>query len=263
MKYVPFRAQILSLALFLLSSVSAHADLDRSTLAGLQAALNSRDQAIADITGNNSRAAAQWALDTVVIEGIRALRSNGDQGLADRYENEWNGIFSNFLLENGILGDHKPLLVWLANFYTKLEDRLGAAFIKQGLLGDIYLMNYAIPIVFAPKGDWRTPTTPNRDWVEYRKHFIPFANVITYWGVKIACNRIMKNQGAGKQGKKLCEKAATKLRWAMGRHIAPKISDFIFNKSNGERAVLDITSQDLVFINAETLYQEILKEGAL
>jgi dethiobiotin synthetase len=62
---------------------------------------------------------------------------------------------------------------------------------------------------------------------------------------------------------KLCEKAATKLRWAMGRYVAPKISDFIFKKANGEEAKLEIVQSDLVYLNADALYAEILKEGAL
>ena len=246
-------------------AMSAHADFNSDAIAGLQAALHTRDQSITDVTGNNSRAAGQWALNTVVLEGIRALVQSGEQQMAEKYKSEWEAQFTDALLigQGDILGDHKPLLAFLQNLYNKLEDRLGTTFIHQGMLGDIYLMNFAIPIVFTPKGDWRSTTTPNRDWVEYRKHFIPFANVITYWGVKIACNKIMKQKEAGKQGQKLCEKAATKLRWAMGRYVAPKISDFIFKKANGEEAKLEIAQSDLVYLNADALYAEILKEGAL
>lgn len=250
-----------------LFAVSAQADFNSDAIAGLQAALKTRDQSITDVTGNNSRAAGQWALNAVVMEGIRALATSGEQQMAEKYEKEWQTQFSDFLVreeQSDILGDHKPLLKFLSGFYDKLEDRLGTNFIRQGLLGDIYLMNFAIPVVFAPKAEWwRNTETANRMWVEYRKHFIPFANVITYWGVKIACNKIMQQKEAGKQGQKLCEKAATKLRWAMGRYVAPKISDFIFNKANGAEAKLEITQSDLHYLNAETLFAEIQNEGAL
>lgn len=255
------KSLVLFTGLALLGALPARADFNADALAGLQAALAARDKAITDVYSPDARHVAQWALDTVVFEGLRALRNNGDHRLANRYEDEWNHQFTDALTRDAILGDHKPLLQWLANFYDKLEDRLGTTTIRNGLLGDIYLMNFAIPIVFTPKGDWRTPTSPNRDWVEYRKHFIPFSNVITYWGVKIACNKIMKNRGAGKDGQKLCEKAATKLRFVMGRYIAPKISDFVFKKANGETADLNITPVDLVYSNAQGLFDDLKKEG--
>lgn len=241
----------------LLSSSVAFADAAIDPTAAFEAALGSRGNAVTAISGNGARSASQGALNAIVAAGIDALRTNGDRALADQYEDDWAHHFADFMVRTHDLGDHKPLSQWLANFYTKLEDRLGATTIHNGLLGDIYLMNYAIPMVFAPKGDWRTKTTPNRDWVEYRKHFIPFANVITYWSTNIACNYVMKKQGAGSQGKKLCGQVSEKLRFAMGRYVAPKISDFVFNKANGTPAKLDITAQDLVYANAQDLVNAI------
>jgi hypothetical protein len=248
------------------ATAQAGTTLAPDALAGIQAALGARDHAVADVSGSDIKQASQTALNTIVAEGVRALRTNGDGGLARKYEGEWEQKFSTEFT-SGIdaldLGDHKPLSQWLANFYDKLEERLGRTVIRQGLLGDIYLMNFAIPITFAPKGTWRTAETPNRDWVEYRKHFIPFANVVTYWAVNIACNKIMKGQDMGKQGQKLCSKVAEKLRFVMGRRIAPKISDFIFNKANGAPASLDLTPADYVYQNAEDLAREIEAEGGV
>ncbi len=234
-------------------------------VAAIRAAMGAREQAIVDVSAEDVREVSQNALNTVVAQGIRALSRNGDGALANRYEREWNHSYSNFLLSFGSkdLGDHSPLSKWLADFYDKLEDRLGTSMIHTGVLGDVYLLNFALPVVFAPKGSWRSTSPENRDWVEYRKHLIPFANVVTYWGSLFACNKVMAQQMAGKQGKDLCKKVATKLRFVMGRYIAPKISDFVFNRVNGLPGRLEITAQDRVYVTAEELARAIELEGAL
>lgn len=253
-----------SLFAFALVATTASADTVVDPTAAFQAALGSRTQSIGAVSGGDMKRASQMALNTVVDAGIQALRDNGDHRIADQYEDDWKHHFADYFVRPSVLdlGDHKALSQWLANFYVKLEDRLGTATIHNGFLGDIYAMNYAIPIVFAPKGDWRSTTTPNRDWVEYRKHFIPFANVVTYWAANLACNYVMKKQGAGSQGKKLCAQASEKLRFAMGRYVAPKISDFIFNKASGVPATLSITDQDLQYLSAQDLVDAIQNGGA-
>lgn len=246
---------------FVFGPTSAQADslAQARLLRGMQSALDARDHAIADVSGENARAAGQNALNSVVFAGIGALRETGNGALADRYEGEWNGGFSTYLFENKDLGDHAPLMKWLADFYNKLEERLGSSIPYNGVLGDVYAMNYAIPIVFSPKGDWRT-FYGDRDWVEYRKHFIPFANVITFYGVKFACNRFVRNTDLGNQGKKLCVKVSEKLRFLMGRYVAPKISDFVFNRANGIESTLNITSADLGYTDAAQLLADAQSE---
>jgi hypothetical protein len=258
-----FRLAVLFSFIGLSINNQAHASAD--PLAAVTAALNARNKAIVDVSGPNGKSVSQWALNTVVGEGIRALRENGDAALANQSEKEWDGLFVSILIDSSErdLGDHKPLFQWLADFYTKLEDRLGSNFIYNGVIGDVYQMNFAIPVVFSPKGKWRTPTTPNRDWVEYRKHFIPFANVITYWGTYLACQKITAGQDMGDQGKKLCKTVSEKLRHAMGRHVAPKISDFIFNKANGLNPSLNITQEDLVYTDAASILNEVERDGGV
>ena len=65
----------------------------------------------------------------------------------------------------------------------------------------------------------------------------------------------------GKEGKKLCTKISEKLRFAMGRYVAPKISDFVFYKANGKETTLDLTSADLVYVSAESVVRELEVEG--
>ena len=231
-------------------------------LAVVSAGLGARDRAIGDVAAPDVRRVAQSALNALVHDGVVALREHGDGSMAASFEQSWNGSYANALVGMSALdlGDHPPLSHWLANFYNKLELRLGSSLIHQGLLGDVYDMNYALPVVFAPRGAWRATVAADRDWVEYRKHFIPFADVVTYYGVSIACNAIAAKQGLGKQGKQLCGKVAVKLRELMGRYVAPKVSDFVYNKANGISTKLVITRSDLVYTDAQTLVTEIASE---
>lgn len=232
------------------------------TLKAIQAALGAREISINEVSGSEIREASQQTLNTVVKQGLMALRSEGYAQTARNYESEWNRNFSEFFVSPSFfdLGDHRPLSAWLARFYTMLEGRLGSNVIHQGLLGDVYDMNYAIPIVFTPMGQWRT-NSMKRDSIEYRKHFIPFTNIVTYWSAYLACNRVMANYNVGKSGSKICKTVAGKLRFAMGRYVAPKISDFTFAKINGMSTRLNITSADLVYTNAGQLAQELKMEG--
>lgn len=249
-------------------SNSCYAD---TALQAVQSALNARSQSITNISGNQFGSVSQWTLNLLVNESVEAFRAVGDTQTAVEVSSDWqinyaDALDQTILYSNGSgmhildLGDHKPLLQFLANLFDKLEDRVGSSILYSGIIGDIYQMNYALPIVFTPKGSWRTNVTPNRDWVEYRKHFIPFANIITYYAANIACNKIIAQQNMGNQGKKLCTKISEKLRFAMGRYVAPKVSDFIFNKANGVKAELNISSSDLVYTDAALLLNEVQNE---
>jgi hypothetical protein len=67
--------------------------------------------------------------------------------------------------------------------------------------------------------------------IEYRKHFIPFANIVTYYVTLVGCQYVADRQGQPEL-KKVCKPVAEKLQLAMGRYVAPVVSDWIFNASN-------------------------------
>jgi hypothetical protein len=208
-------------------------------------------------------AMAQETLDGIVRAGVQALFEKGEKAEAARVETEYQekGFASWFATESRLgdlglrdIGDHKPLSKWLAGVYDTLEKKVGGTVIHQGLLGDIWSMNYAIPVVFHPRdGDWRTHVL-DPDRIEYRKHFIPFANIVTYYTALLACQRVAVQQGLPKE---VCQKAATELREVMGRNIAPKISDYIFLRANGQSVAWSVTADDLVYQSADQLEQAI------
>src|SRR5206468_1527681 len=96
------------------------------------------------------------------------------------------------------------------------------------ILHDIYQMNYALAVVFKPNGSWRTNTAYDR--IEYRKHFIPFADATTYWVTLVMCKKYAP------EAKKYCDRGAGILEHVMGRYVAPRISDGVFHLATHHHA---------------------------
>jgi hypothetical protein len=163
------------------------------------------------------------------------------------------------LLSKDDLGDHAPLFAWLEQYLVKLENKYGSIITKLPIIANIRMVNFALPVVFTPGSSrWQLATQDNR--IEYRKHFIPFANLVTYYGSLYACNvAVAKSQYP--QLKKLCKKAAGKLEFVMGRYIAPHISDFIFKVSNRKKTKAPVFTRDqLRYENGDELARDIRME---
>src|SRR5262249_363539 len=130
------------------------------------------------------------AVGLMVHHGLELLRESGYPEVAAQAEADWDQHYGNRVLtaadwvpglhRQDDLGDHAPANQWLADFYDKLVKLTHGAVHQIRVIEDINTMNYALPVVFAPKGTWQTGTF-DADKIEYRKHFIPFANIITYW----------------------------------------------------------------------------------
>jgi len=264
---------ISALVLALCAFSAAKSFGEEPSLKGLEAALSARDSFVTRFqNGDGATTATQVAQEvtkTVVMASIGALRTQGDTALANRFEREWNEqhakSLSNLTLVTELdalgitvkdLGDHRALSTWLSNFYEKLRTRMGAAAIHQGLLGDIWAVNHAIPVVIAPRsGLWRQDQRDagillDRDWVEYRKHFIPLVNVATYYAASFACKRYAVPAGFPQNQ---CAKAAGLLRHVMGRYISPKISDFVFKMANRQPVQWTVSQSDLRYTSAAEL----------
>lgn len=216
---------------------------------------------------------ANEALSLLVRDGLQAVKDSGDAKLASKLEKEWAGTYEpNLTLlltaaASGIedlaildLGDHPPLFAWLNQFYEILNKKTMGIIKSIRIIEDIRILNFALPVVFSPKGKWKL--NDGRDWVEYRKHFIPFANIAIYWIAKKVCDRVV----VGLPGlvKRLCGPVVNKIEWYMGRHLAPKISDWIYNVANRTHASgLELELGDLPLWTLEELENEILPESAL
>jgi hypothetical protein len=162
--------------------------------------------------------------------------------MADSLLKQWNSSSANFSeilaarLSSRDLGDHAPLFPWLASYIKSLADKYGSMIYALPIIKDIQTLNFAIPVVFNPHGNWQSPDVDSR--IEYRKHFIPFANIVTYYVVLYGCKFELHQHGADAL-KQLCSKAADKLEFVMGRYIAPVVSDWVFKETDQHLQITD------------------------
>lgn len=239
-----FGAAIVVSLVVLAASVGARADdSDVSAEAKSQLTQASLEAPRELIRGANSEAwrkTTSRILDHVVREGFEDIKAAGDIDLARQLETEWNSQYSDELKSMALglpvavskdLGDHPPLSMWLENYYQMLSARTRGVIRQIRLIDDIHKMNFALAVVFHPRGQWQLQYA-GKEWIEYRRHFIPMANIVTYWGSYLGCRYITVKYPDLKQMKRYCGKIATKLEWAMGQYIAPKLSDAVFKRAN-------------------------------
>ena len=191
-------------------------------------------------TGKLDKLAARSdaALDNLVKRGILQLNIAGLNELASHKESEW-GHYTGYLVKSLTpsmqdIGDHKPLIGWLADFYNILEDSLGVDKCKKLHLSDIKTFNYAIPVVFHPCDFPMDKVTGTRQ-DEYKRHFSEgdvyygILPVVTYWGADIACDVATSGGGIAWA----CGTIAGASEFISAKFLAPHISDFIFNQCCG------------------------------
>jgi hypothetical protein len=251
------RKLVCRLALVLALSFSPIANA--APIDGINAALDARDEVIAALSSTRQiRYPAQDAMNAAVGRALEALRQEGYESEARSYGREWERDYSDFLLRESLfgIGDHAPLLDFLVDFYATLETTLGKKAAHAGILGDIYDLNYAIPVAFTPvKGKWRTGSW-SKDAAEYRVHFTPLADVAIYWGSLLACKKVLAPKGQLSQAKKLCPFVAGKLREISHLYVGPKLADIVFSKANGHDSAIGITDRDLVYVDGVELLDE-------
>jgi hypothetical protein len=195
-----------------------------------------------EIEDGNMYATAQRtdeALDALVARGVQKLREKGDDSFAEQFEGEWSDQFRGFLAhamaQNGgrDIGDHKPLIQWLATFYDHLESVLGVQVCKSLHLSDIKTFNYCIPIVFHPCTFPMDNVTVSRE-AEYANHFAKGAvyygliPVVVYWVCDISC--IASTSGIATM---ICGPLSGGAEFIMGKWFAPRLSNRIFERACG------------------------------
>jgi len=213
-------------------------------------------------------------LDFLVREGISVLEEAGEYAIAKQALGEWQSGFlqsSSVGLSSGVsappaesfpeLEDFAPLSQWLSDFYTTLNGKTKGVLRAVRVVQNINEMNYALPVVLSPRGKWKCGDYET-DRIEYRKHFIPFANIASYWlsfeGCKDACVHLAPNL----QG--VCQPVADKLEFYMGRYLAPKAADWIFSKANGHgsgNGFMDEMAPELPVMSLADLESSLQTDG--
>jgi hypothetical protein len=210
---------------------------------GIRATFNAYSESKADLASGYLERLAKKNLNVLVAEGCNRLRQVGEVKLATQLQSEWAHQVSNalderinvFSMSGNVdtleLGDFDPLNAWLDNFYNTLYYKTRGMVKGIRVIHDVYLMNYALAVVLRPHGSWRLHTDYDR--IEYRKHFIPFANTVTFWAADKACEYYFP------QFKKYCGNAAGYLEKFMGKHVAPTVSDQVFKMVKGKDSDLN------------------------
>jgi hypothetical protein len=252
------RTILILLSVFTIHSASFAQSLDDS--AAIQAAIDARNEFVQALLKKDFTSFAHQSFDVAIHEFAQQIRDEqNDAVLADELLAKWNQSSMSFnralTMQAMDIGDHSPLFPWINDFLGKMSSKYGTIILTLPIVKDILMVNYALPVVFSPRGTWQTDgqveDVDNR--IEYRKHFIPFANFVTYYTALIGCNYIVQHQGQT-QLKKVCKPAAEKLRFVMGRYIAAPISDWIFKASNHS---LQISSDRLKYNTVDELRRAI------
>jgi hypothetical protein len=182
------------------------------------------------------------ALDAVVARAMVHLRKKGDYHFADQMESEWAEKYHGFLTRMVIaeeathdIGDHAPLLQWLATLYDEVEGKLGVEICKLTHLSDIKTFNYTIPIVFHPATFPMDQVTGPRAY-EYLRHcnqgsvYYGLLPVLTYWVADVGC--MVGTYGTG--AIMLCGLIGDASEVVMSKFFAVGICEWIYTKSGGQ-----------------------------
>jgi len=240
---------LMPIALALSFSMASHADVYEQ---GLVAALNDHSSTITEFAQFQLASKTQKALNAMIAASNEALAERGFVEEAQGYQRQWDQNFASYFtaMQLDDVGDHAPMSAWLSNYYNKTRDRLGDPVMKLLHLDDLYTINYTMPVVFHPKGDTKGQDHWNQ--LEYQRHFVPFASIVTYWGSFASCRAFAFRVAPLKQW---CSSISMILRGVMKGTIAPKLSDYIYKKFTGKPANPDLNLAGL----DEYYHQEVLK----
>jgi len=140
------------------------------------------------------------------------------------------------------LGDHAPLNQWLADWYNKIEEKLGKDLCRILHIMDIKILNYGIPVVFNPKvsEQWCVETGSDCK-AEYSLHFAGkmtgnwsweyngVLGVVSYWSAWMVCTVGTWGGGAITF---ICSPIATVVEMGVDKYVSPKASDWLFDRVN-------------------------------
>jgi hypothetical protein len=210
--------------------ISGHAFADSAATPGLQDAYQAHQQVVDQLRAGNLEEPAQKALNILVARGVSVLAESGNTELAAQFNDDWNTNYKNYLPTHIIsdgsdeegtvsildIGDHDPISPWLANFHDTLKTKTSGLIDGFQIVQDIDTMNYALNVVLHPRSkSWKSGESFQADEWEYRKHFIPMANIITYWVTLESCDYVAATKAPAI--KPYCSVASEKLEFYMGR----------------------------------------------
>jgi len=178
-------------------------------------------------------------VESTIHRGAAALREMGEGTEADRIEAEYAVAYTGYFVrqyENGgipvEIGDHAPLNLWLELVHAALHIKLGDDLCRYLHVHDLFIVNFAVPVVFNPK---------RYDLLDYKDHFAGhplsawkwehhgLAGVVTFWAVNITCGAATFGMGLVTFA---CSPIAGLAESVMDRRIAPPVAERVWKRSN-------------------------------
>lgn len=175
-------------------------------------------------------------MERIVQRVSDAFESVGDHTNAVQIKSEYDAKFKNYYATKRFrlneIGDHDYMFEWAKVWHEKIHAKLGDKWCQLIHTHDLFILNYGIPVVRAPK---------EFDLVEYKDHFAGHmksewsfvhhgvAGVVTYWAVNTAC-------AVGTWGLGIvafaCSPIASAAEFVTDKHIAPPLAERIWERNN-------------------------------
>lgn len=154
------------------------------------------------------------ALTGIIKYAVFELKNRGFVNEAKELQNEFTSGQHLLSIRLGYgIGDHAPLLAFLAKWYDRIELSLGSEIMHMTRLVDLKVFNYAIPVILF--------CVDKVDTEEYGAHFIPFTGVLTYWTSLISCSTMTAGAWV-----LICSPVSYGAEWTIERFVAPGVSPF-------------------------------------
>jgi len=178
---------------------------------------------------------ADATVNSMINHANIIMRQTGNNELANEIMDEYQNVYMNWMAcrkdDCKEIGDHPPLWLWLQTVHEKIESKIGPSWCKYTHLHDMYIFNFALPVVWEPQ---------LYDLQDYLDHFAGheisrlrwehhgFAGITAYWTSYAAC--IAGTYGMGVLGF-ACTPISEVIEIATDKRIAPKVGKTIWLKA--------------------------------
>ena len=174
------------------------------------------------------------ALAALIKQAGVVLRARGHASVAKEIEAEYtqytDAIYQ-MAMQTKEIGDHEAFSEFLISTHDKIETAIGSFWCKYFHFHDLYIINYAVPVVWHPEA---------YDLTEYLDHFAGhilsqyswkhhgLAGVVAYWAVNIACMAGTSGMGAVTFA---CGPIAGLAEHVIDKNVAPPLGKRIWKKA--------------------------------
>lgn len=196
-------------------------------------------KAMEDPTGLPFARMLDDTLESTIVRGEKALRHFGYEAEADKMAVEFHMAYKNYFVRTNLnggvpveIGQHPPMNIWVELVHATLHIKLGDFWCQYFRVHDLFVINFAVPVVFKPKGfrlDDYLDHFAGHPLSAFKWDHHGLAGVVTYWTTNIACGAATAGIGMLTFA---CGPISGLAETVMDRRIAPPIGRRVWNKAN-------------------------------